>query len=289
MKIDGINAHVDPNDSPLVQRLGCEWVRIDVNWWTIETSNNNFNWGPLDQLVNSYYSKNIKIYASLMGSPSWHRPSFNNPPDVGLWTRFCTKVAQRYRHKIFVYSLWNEPNLGDRFWTGGMKEFFQTIVVPGAQAIKNVDLSLMVAMADFATLSSSKWPEWLREAKHHLSNIDIVSIHTYKDTGWEVKCAFKYGKVPIINIFVPKWRPYNYYLNKMNRTVFLTEVGLPAHYGNTAEMDKQRDLVESVQKDKHDINVDAVFFYCLKDADPTLEEPYGLYNSDGLPKMAALL
>lgn len=283
MKIDGINVHIDNSNTLKVSQLGCEWVRIDINWWEIEKSNNSFNWGQIDSIVNHYSSK-FKIYATLMGTPKWHKGSFNEPPDPTIWARFCANCAKRYQGKIAVYSLWNEPNLGKTFWKGSIKQFFQTIVAPGAQAIKTVNPNLQVAAADFATTSSSKWPSWLDEFKHHLKNVDIVSIHTYKDTAGEVKRSFTIGQFPIIGWIIPKYRPYNHYLKRLKRPVFLTEVGLEAKYGNTRQMKEQAKFVKEVQDNKKDMDVEKIFFYCLFDADKNLEKPFGFYSIKGEPK-----
>ena len=279
MKIDGINVHED-SLSPKVIPLGCDWVRIDVNWWTVEQQNGIYSWGHMDKLVNHYVSAGFKVYATLMGTPGWHKGNFNDPPSPTIWARFCTACAKRYQNKIAVYSLWNEPNLGKTFWTGDMKQFFQTIVAPGAQAIKSVNPNLAVAAADFATTSKSKWPSWLNEFKHHMRYIDIVSIHSYKDSASEVERAFTKG-TPILGWLFPKYRPYNQYLGKLKKPVFLTEVGLEAKFGNSKQMKAQAKFVKEVQERKGDMKVDTVLFYCLKDADKDLEKPFGFYSING--------
>ncbi len=278
VKIDGLNIHVDGNHLPQAKMTGCEWVRIDINWWDIETKENTFNWSSIDHLVNTIYSNHVKIYATLMGTPKWHKPAFNNPPDPTVWARFCSTTARRYGNKIDVYSLWNEPNLGKTFWTGGMKEFFQTIVAPGYTAIKSVNPALKVAAPDLATTGKSKWPGWLSEMRHHRDYFDIVSIHSYHDSASTVKRCFTVGKVPILNIFVPKWRAYNSYLKDLKRPVFLTEVGIPAKYGNSRQEKAQKKFTEQVMKYKKDMDVEQIFFYTLVDANSALEEPFGFYS-----------
>lgn len=278
VKIDGLNIHIDGNHLPQAKMTGCGWVRIDINWWDIELRDNSFSWGHVDNLVNTLHNNHVKIYATLMGTPKWHKPAFNNPPDAVVWMRFCALVAMRYGTKIDVYSLWNEPNLGDTFWTGGMQEFFQVIVAPGYQAIKTVNPNLVVAAPDLATTGRSNWPEWLHEMKHHKNYFDIVSIHSYHDSASTVKRCFTVGKVPILNIFVPKWRAYNSYLKDLKKPVFLTEVGLPAKYGNSRQEKAQKKFVEDIMKYKKDMKVEQIFFYTLVDANAALEKPFGFYS-----------
>lgn len=287
VKIDGINIHYDAKHIGLIKPFDPEWVRIDINWWEVEVSENNFKWDKISAVVNAAKSAGKKIYASLMGSPKWHRPAFNNPPDVYRWTNFCSRCARQFGPKIDVYSLWNEPNLGKRFWTGSMKEFFQTIVAPGYEAIKSVNPGFFVAAPDLATLGSSDWPEWLSEMRHHTKYFDIVSIHAYHDTAEETIRCFTWGKVPVIGWIVPKWRPYNWYLDKLNKPVYLTEVGREAKYGDTKAMKKQKEYVQGIMDGRYDMGVERIFFYCLMDAPAGTEEPWGFYDVNGNPKTVA--
>lgn len=285
VKIDGLNIHIDSNHIPQAKMTGCEWVRIDINWWNIEKKNNVFEWGSVDRLVDSLHANHLKIYATLMGAPSWHRREFNEVPDPAIWARFCSVFARRYQNKIDVYSLWNEPNLGTRFWKGGVKQFFQTIVAPGYQAIKSVNPTLLVAAPDLATTGKSKWTEWLSEMKHHVDYFDIVSIHSYHDSASTIKRCFTVGKVPILNIIVPKWRSYNSYLRKLGKPVFLTEVGLPAKWGNSSQEKAQKKFTEKIMGYKKDMGVKEIFFYTLVDAEAALEEPFGFYSINWNPKL----
>lgn len=285
MFVDGINVHTDYNNIDLVKKIGCRWVRVDLYWWDIEPQNGKYSWSKTDALINAYKSAGIRIYATLMGSPPWHRSKFTDPPDPTSWACFCRDVAKRYQGKINVYSLWNEPNLGKHhFWNGTMKEFFDIIIVNGYKAIKGVNPSLIVAGADFATNSSSDWTSWLTMMRKYNKYVDLVSIHSYKDTGKEVVNAFTKGKCPILNWMIPKWRPYNQYLKKICKPVFLTEAGIEARYGNGKEMLKQYDFVKYVQDHTDEMKVGAAIFYCLRDDNSGVEGPFGFYTHDKKPK-----
>lgn len=288
VQIDGINIHVDNSHVDLVKRLGCSWVRIDVDWWNTERKNGVYSWGLLDSIITKYKNAGFLIYATLMGTPAWHKLSITDPPDMEIWTRFCKAFAKRYLGKVSVISLWNEPNLGKRFWSGSKDEFFETIVRSGYTAIKSVNKDILVAAPDFATTSNSDWPSWLSKMKKYRNFIDILSIHTYHDTAEEVVRCWNYGKVPLIGWIVPKWRPYKWYIKDIGKPTYLTEIGLEANYGNADEMKRQKELVSDIMKEKRELGVDFIFFYCLLDADPSMEEPFGFYSSNGKPKTVAI-
>ena len=287
-KIDGINVHTDANHVSRVTALGCEWVRIDIQWWVIEKNRGSYSWGYVDSLVNAYTKAGCKIYATLAGTPAWAGATIADvPSNQTFWTSFCAACAKRYGGRISVYSLWNEPNLGNRFWRGGIKDFYQKILVPGALAIKGVNHNLAVAGPDLATTGKSKWTKWLTEMKHHVRYIDIVSIHSYHNTADTVKRCFTIGKIPFIGWIVPKWRPYNWYLKKLGKPVFLTETGLAATFGKSKEEKAQKNFVEEIQDSKKDMDVDTVIFYTCTDAPSSMEEPWGFYDYQGNAKLVA--
>lgn len=285
VQIDGINVHIDSRNSSLVRKLGCQWVRIDVNWWQIEKSRGSYSWSAIDSIVNSYRSAGMMIYATLMGTPSWLGKDFRSPPDVASWRSFCIAFAKRYVGKVQVVSLWNEPNLGKTFWTGKKKQFFETIVKNGYQAIKAVNPNILVAASDFATLGSSHWTTWLNLMKKYRKYIDILSVHAYGSSASKILRCWNSGKFWFFGWLIPKWRPYKWYFNAVRKPIYLTEIGFPAKYGNSKEMKKQKEFTEKIMKNKKDLkNVHFIFFYCLIDADPKLEKPFGFYSSNGQPK-----
>ena len=284
MAVDGINVHLDTTHAGLVKSLGCRWARIDIYWWTVETSPGKYSWSQTDRQVETYTSAGLQVYATLMGTPAWHRASITDVPDPAVWARFCAAAAKRYGRRISVYSMWNEPNLGKTFWKGTPKQFCQTILAPGGDAVKSVNPGLMVAAPDLATTGKSDWPEWLSELKHHVSHFDITAIHSYHDEASTVRRCFVSGKVPILSWLVPKWRSYNQYLKKVGKPVFLTETGLEAKYGSQKEMDRQAKFTRELQSMKGEMGVQEIFFYTLADAPAGLEAPFGFYTSDWLPK-----
>lgn len=289
VKIEGMNIHDDIRNSALVKKLGCSWVRMDVSWWTVETSKGSYRWSRIDSIVNAYRSAGMNIYATLMGTPECYSKDIRTPPPVEAWKNFCSAFAKRYSGKVSVVSLWNEPNLGKTFWTGSRKQFFEVIVKNGYQAIKQANAAMLVAAPDFATLGSSHWTTWLNEMKDYRKYVDILAVHAYGKSASKIVRCWNSGKFWMFGWIIPRWRPYKWYFNAVEKPIYFTEVGLPAKYGNSKEMERQKKFVEEIMKSKKKLNkVELVFFYCLFDADAKVEKPFGFYSSKKEPKLVSV-
>lgn len=289
-KIDGINAHVpDKNWLQKASKLGISWVRIDLNWNAIEPRNGSFNFGQIDTAVNEAKRLGLRVYASMAYTPSWINSDYRATPTVSHWTRFVTKVAQRYGGKIDVYGLWNEPNL-KQFYHGTMSEYRDVIMKPGYAAIKAVNLNLVVAAGELASTSNSDWPEWCNMLYKNHMNFDVVGFHTYQDNASSVVNRFTMGKAWIFGWLIPYYRPYNFYLGKLRdkgKRIFLSEVGWEAKQSSSKEQKHQKECIVNLMKHKKSLKVEAVFIYDLHDDPNALNHPWGIFNTDGSPKQAA--
>lgn len=289
-KIDGINTHV-PNKEWLQKAiaLGIKWVRIDINWNIVEPKSGYYLFSTLDIAINEAKKAGLKVYASLAYTPAWINADKRATPPVQYWTRFVTKVAQRYGGKIDVYGLWNEPNL-KAFYTGTMDEYKNIIMIPGYQAIKNVNPALQVAAGEIASSSNSDWPEWAKMLYKNHTVMDVVGFHTYQDSADAVKNRFNVGKLWILGWFIPYYRPYNQYLDKLRKKgkkIFLSEVGWKAKASSKKEQEEQKKNINKLMDYKKDIKVDQIFIYDLHDDINFLNDPWGLYSYDGKPKLYA--
>ena len=289
-KIDGINAHV-PDKTWIAKSLalGVKWIRIDINWCLVEPKNGSYSFGPLDTAISEAKRLGLKIYASIAYTPAWLNPNRKAAPPVEYWVRFVSKVAQRYGTKIDVYGLWNEPNL-KAFYTGTMDEYKKIIMIPGYQAIKNVNPTLQVAAGELASSSGSDWPKWVELLYKNHTVMDVVGFHSYQDSAEAVKNRFNVGKAWIFGWFIPYYRPYNHYLDKLRKKgkkIFLSEVGWKAKAGDSKQEKAQKENIEKLMKYKKDMKVDEIFIYDLHDDINFLNNPWGLYDHTGKPKLAA--
>ncbi|MBM4353811.1 MAG: hypothetical protein FJ109_08440 [Deltaproteobacteria bacterium] len=222
----GINGHIPSSaDLKLIKSAGFDWVRMDFNWFQIEPSKGNFQWGFLDAVVNEAHSLGLNIFPTLSYTPKWASANPNCTPNapgktgcntqtfanVGDWTNFVTKVVSRYKDKIKYWGMWNEPNL-EHFYIGSEDDYIQQILIPGAKAAKAADPSCFILGPELAGMRGDAWHEedgtcilgqciyngWEIGLANILdkagSHIDIITQHFYKDTPAELAESLLEGK-----------------------------------------------------------------------------------------------
>jgi hypothetical protein len=128
--------------------LGVGWVKQQVEWHTVEYSPGEFDWKPLDHVVDSCEAMGLKLLLSVVRAPDWLRADVleSGPPtDYGEFGRFTEALAARYKGRVAAYELWNEPNLA-REWRGDTLEpaRFVALVAEGSKAVRAVDPGALI-------------------------------------------------------------------------------------------------------------------------------------------------
>ncbi|MEM7032362.1 MAG: hypothetical protein AAF629_22615 [Chloroflexota bacterium] len=112
----------------LVSEAGFHWIRQEFTWEDIEihgkgdfedrrTEPYKSAWIKYDHIVDMAEKYDVQIMARLSNPPAWTRAQGNEigtyaPPDnVTDYGDFVELVAWRYRNRIKVYQIWNEPNI----------------------------------------------------------------------------------------------------------------------------------------------------------------------------------
>lgn len=285
----GINAHLpSKSDIDKVVNIGCEWIRIDFDWRTLEPKRGSFNWSPYDNAVNYAKSKGLKIYVTLAYVPKWLNEDHRVCPDVFNWVYFCTKIASRYNTKIDVYSLWNEPNLKD-YSKISLKDYIEIILKSGHNAIKSVNPNLQIAAGDISTLGSSDWYDWFHELKKHADLFDIFSWHVYAGSISNTISRYNSGKFAPFGWLIDKWKPFKWEIEdirKKGKKIFITETGLKAKPSKYSELKAQRNFVRELEKLRKETKTDAIFIYDLKDY-RQFSEKWGIFDEYEKPKISA--
>ncbi len=119
----GVQAHMD---SPAMtakvmdMTLGMHfhWVKQQIEWFRMEPSKGQIDWGMMDMIVNTGDQKGVKVMFSIVKAPRWARPgntdfSVNGPPQNPQdYADFVGAVAKRYcGHSLKAIEVWNEQNL----------------------------------------------------------------------------------------------------------------------------------------------------------------------------------
>jgi hypothetical protein len=110
MAIDDVNRELDA-----VAKTRASWLRVLIDWSSIERVKGHYDWGYVDGLVNAARAHNLKVLGVIAYTPEWARPTdtyFTFPPTNSAdYGEFAGALANRYADRVFDWELWNEPNL----------------------------------------------------------------------------------------------------------------------------------------------------------------------------------
>ncbi len=116
----GIQAHIYGGDAQifgLIQGMGFNWIKQQVEWKLVEPSKGNYQWGDLDRIVGGAHASGLNVLLSVVKAPAWARGggadlSVEGPPaNPQDFADFLAALATRYRGRVQAYEVWNEQNL----------------------------------------------------------------------------------------------------------------------------------------------------------------------------------
>jgi polysaccharide biosynthesis protein PslG len=166
----------------LLDKIGCEWLRVDYHWSSIEKSPGVFDFTAMDDFTKDALLHNKKIIAVLCYDVGWIHNDNNTheyvPPEkYKSYIKFVTETVKRYKDKVAAFEIWNEPNLQtDRFWKGSDEEFIN-LFGETVEAIKHIDQSTIVTTPGLF-LGDDKYLDKMFKAGV-MVNVDVISFHPY--------------------------------------------------------------------------------------------------------------
>jgi hypothetical protein len=149
-------------------RLGLQWVKLQVRWYFMEPQPGQIDWTMLDSAMDAACANGLRPMLSVVAAPDWTRanvrPGGEAPPDdYARYAEFVGKLIDRYGGKIQAIEVWNEANL-DREWNtdGGVNaaEFarLQQITHDVIRA-KNPDITIIAgAPSPTGVNCNGEWP-----------------------------------------------------------------------------------------------------------------------------------
>lgn len=144
-----------------LNELGVGWIRWDIEWFYVQNdSKDSFNWDESDRIVALAEKYNIKSVATLAYAPKWAAAescSYTDcyPADPSAFGKFAEEAARRYKGKINVYEIWNEPN-SNVFWKNPNPQIYGEILKESYTRIKSVDPNIEVLTGGLAAIEDSK-------------------------------------------------------------------------------------------------------------------------------------
>lgn len=93
-----------------MKTLGVTSLRIAVPWVYIQPTATTYDWSKMDNVVDTAASMGFSITGAVSGTPTWGGVPLAGAPNPTSYADFASKVASRYGSKIGAYEVWNEPN-----------------------------------------------------------------------------------------------------------------------------------------------------------------------------------
>jgi polysaccharide biosynthesis protein PslG len=295
----GVNVHA-PAGAQLqesfarVQEAGIGWVRVDFVWAAVEVQRGKFDWRLYDALVADAQRRGLSVLGILAYTPAWATdgPEISGvPSNPAEWQRFCTRAARRYRGRVAVWEVWNEPNL-ERFWAGSRQQYLDVILKPAADAIHAMDPKALVAGPGLAHVGSRDWHHWLLDTLRAAGGkIDVVTHHLYDVDGPADVTKKLDGSTPFANqpglwdVSPPSVREVLKAANARGKPFWLTETGWESDIvGDDRQADDYAEMLDAWLGGGTRNWIRKIFFYELRDG--TAEFSWGIVRADGSPKPA---
>jgi hypothetical protein len=112
-------------DYDYLEYSGAKWVRLDVDWDSVEPTKGSFYWTYTDRVVYVARAHGLNVLLVPTYTPPWARRSvcatsmYCPPADPGTYGDFVYRTVSRYAPiGIHHYEMWNEPNW-DPWWASG--------------------------------------------------------------------------------------------------------------------------------------------------------------------------
>lgn len=290
----GFNTHL-PKLQTLnkIKEANIKWIRCDFNWYILEPQRGNFDYTRTDPIVDFCQENDINIFPVIGYTPGWangNRGYNHLPDDINDWTNFITNVVNRYKDRLRMWTIWNEPNLPE-FFQHDMQDYIDKILIPASNTIKGIDPALKVTAPEIATLVSAEWWKWLEKFAELENYYDLLVLHCYAKSGQTTIDYIEKGRWPwflqwlswLLNWFYPGNQSIKGKLKNISREAWLTETGWRTN-GVSEEQQRQyyEELVNYINRSSV---LKKVFFYEIID-DPNITDKWGVLRSDYSEKPA---
>jgi hypothetical protein len=291
----------DENNRELdaVAQTSASWLRIPIDWNAIEGTKGQYNWGYLDNLVNSAGAHGLRVLGAIGFTPPWARlegaslllPSAppKNPADFAA---FCTAVVQRYGDRVSNWEIWNEPNLPIFFGFADKKpQRYADVLRAAYPAIKAAQPGSTVLAAGLSRIGGKDSPPGFLQQMYDAGAggfFDAAAAHPYVNPGG-LAADSKAG-----------WSDVGRMHDVMaangdgGKQIWLTEIGAPTCdcADGVSQEEQAREITDVLAAAARTGYIGPAFIYSIRDVNTgdrgARERNYGaLLTSDWQPKVTA--
>jgi len=191
----GINSHIASRHAQpgrmatpasLLAQAGTGWAREDLQFHRIAPAPGRYEWRYADAAIDALAGRGINVIGLLNGpTPGWAAQGRAGdtfaPPDPAAFASFAAAAVARYRDRVRVWEIWNEPDNALYWQPAPDIGQYATLLKTTSAAIRAVDPTAQIMVAGI--VSPEPAASWLAALADQgaWSSFDIVSIHPYTD------------------------------------------------------------------------------------------------------------
>jgi hypothetical protein len=179
---------LQPQDWPTVP-VGALGKLTGALWPYVEPTKGQYNWSRIDAFVDAASAHGVGIMYSNDGIPPWAAANtstcFTQPyfgpycsgavANLQDWDNFVTALVTRYKGRIQIYELWNEP---EHSFTGTMPQLV-AMMQHEHDIIRTLDPAASILSPSMVSQGYPYLDSYF--ASGGSTDIDAVAIHTYPD------------------------------------------------------------------------------------------------------------
>lgn len=111
-----IKAPISREELENIKSVGFKYVRVELNWPSIETTAGVYDWSNADKVIADIRSLGFHAVLLLNGNNTLYaQKAPSSPAAVQAFARFASNAVSRYDGNDIVWEIWNEPD-SKRFW-----------------------------------------------------------------------------------------------------------------------------------------------------------------------------
>lgn len=167
-----------------MKETGVGYARLQSGWAKTEQKKGKYDFSWIDAHVDGLIAEGINPWMCLCyGNPIYSDHGlnlgagiFDDGPAMDAWLRYVKACVRRWKNKVTMWEVWNEPDGGK-----GSPEAYANLFVRTAKAIRQVDPDAKIA--SFGACSPDR--AYIRESMKHIAEaggvkyMDYLTYHGY--------------------------------------------------------------------------------------------------------------
>jgi polysaccharide biosynthesis protein PslG len=287
-------------DLDRVKAMGATWVRVPLNWITIEMhGKGRLEWARPDILVQEANERDLRILGVVSYTPQWARPAgrpgSDPPTNLGDYARFVQALAKRYGPRgVHHWEIWNEPNIAATWTPRPDPARYTAMLKQASRAIKQVDRRAVVLTAGMS-------PAWNAPDGSQIAPTTFIArVYANGGRGAFDAVAHHPSTFPHRSTVAASWSAFQqtpdmHAVMRANgdrtKRIWASEIGFPTGRSSAAvsEQSQAKYLVESLRSWTGFTFSGPVFVYSMRDEGPDKADHFqnfGLVRTNGSPKPA---